>query len=285
MQEFEGRVAVVTGAASGIGFALAGRLGREGMRVVLADLEAGALEGAAATLAERGIETLAVRTDVTQADQMSRLAEQTLERFGGVHVVCNNAGVFGGGGACWEVPLEDWEWVFGVNVWGVIHGLRTFVPILERQAEPAHVVNTASMAGLMSLAYSAAYTASKHAVLAISECLYHELRLRGSPVAVSALCPEGVATRIDRAERNRPDHLRPKQGADEPAEQPMVQQAIRSTVERGVKPDVIADRVLDAIREERFYVLSDDAWRRACETRLEDLRQVRNPTFAPPVDG
>ncbi|MCZ6465376.1 MAG: SDR family NAD(P)-dependent oxidoreductase [Proteobacteria bacterium] len=282
MKDFNGKVAVVTGAASGIGLALARALAGQGMKVVLADVEDEALRGAAETLAGEGAETLAVRTDVTVADDVSALAERTLDRFGAVHVICNNAGVFTGG-LTWEAPLEDWEWVMGVNLLGVVHGIRTFVPILLEQDE-GHVVNTASMAGVTSMPFTGVYCTSKHAVLALSESLYHELALRGAKVGVSALCPEEVATRIDRSERNRPDHLKRPADAPESAEGVVMQEAITQAVNRGTPPETIAARVLDAIRDERFYVLSDGAWRRACETRLEDIRLGRNPTFSPPVD-
>lgn len=282
MKHLEGRVAVVTGAASGIGLALAQRLGAEGMRVVLADVEVPALERAAADLAAAGVECRAVATDVSRPEAVERLAEATLDHFGAVHVVCNNAGVFGAGGAAWEVAREELEWVLSVNLWGVIHGVRSFVPRLLAGGEEGHVVNTASMAAVTSLPFAAAYVASKHAVLALSECLYHELRARGARVGVSALCPEGVATRIDRAERNRPAHSTP--GAV-PAEAELVRRAIAQTVRQGTPPAAIAARTVEAIREGRFYVLSEDAWRRACEVRAEDVRLARNPTLAPPVPG
>ncbi len=282
MRDLGGRVAVVTGAGSGIGRALADRFGALGMKVVLADVEAGALERAEAALRGRGVETLAVPTDVMRAEDVQALADRTLAAFGAVHVVCNNAGVFAGGLA-WEMPLEDWEWTLGVNVWGVIHGIRTFVPLLLAQDEETHLVNTASMAATISMPYSAAYTASKHAVLALSECLYHELALRGARLSVSVLCPEMVATHIDRAERNRPAGLRPPQTPDSP-ERALTRQAVAEAVKVGTPPAVVAERVVEAMREKRFYVLSEDAWRRAAAVRLEDVRLGRNPTFAPPVD-
>ena len=283
MKDFKGRVAVVTGAASGIGRALAARFAAEGMKVVLADVEPGALAAAARELEKAGCEALAVETDVSRAKDVAALARRTQDAFGAAHVVCNNAGVFTGG-LCWEAPVSDYEWVMGVNVWGVIHGIRTFVPILLAQGGEGHVVNTASMAALTTLPYAGIYHMSKHAVLALSESLHHELVLRGSPVRVSALCPELVATKIDASERNRPAKLREEPGAaGEGPERALVQEAIRQGVAGGTSPDRIADRVLDAIREQRFYVLSDDGWRRASEVRSEDIRLARNPTLAPPV--
>lgn len=283
MEQLNGRVAVVTGGASGIGRALAEKLGGEGMKVVLADVEPGPLDATARDLRARGIATLAVVTDVTKPDQVQRLAEKTLEEFGGVHVVCNNAGVFAGG-LCWTQPVADYEWVLGVNMWGVIHGIRTFVPIMLERGEEGHVVNTASMAALTANPYAAAYHMSKHAVLALSEVLYHELRGLGARIGVSALCPEAVATKIDDCERNRPSALRAHDGGALPPDVELVNGAIKAAVAGGIPTSVIADRVLRAIREDRFYVLSDDvAWRRSSEARLEDVRLGRNPTFAPPV--
>jgi NAD(P)-dependent dehydrogenase (short-subunit alcohol dehydrogenase family) len=281
VREFSGRVAVVTGAASGIGLALARCFGAQGMKLVLADIEEAALHEADAALRADGVSTLAVRTDVTRATDVATLAERTLDHFGAVHLVCNNAGVFTGG-LCWEAPLEDYEWLIGVNVWGVIHGIRTFVPILLRQGGEGHVVNTASMAGLISVPFAGIYTMTKHAVLSLSETLYHELALRDSAVGVSALCPEIVSTRIDRSERNRPEHLRPRETPDS-AERSMVLGSIETALPGGTPPATIAERVLDAVRERRFYVLSEDHWRRSSEARLEDLRSARNPTLAPPA--
>ncbi|MEE2678482.1 MAG: SDR family NAD(P)-dependent oxidoreductase [Myxococcota bacterium] len=283
MNEFEGRVAVVTGAASGIGFALAERFAAAGMRVALADVEAPALEAAAKRLAERGADVLAVPTDVSQLDAVQALADRTREAFGAVHVVCNNAGVFTGG-KLWEAPAEDFDWLMGVNVYGVIHGIRTFVPILLEQGEGGHVVNTASMAAVTSMPWTGIYFMTKHAVLSLSETLYHELTQLDAGVGVSVVCPELVSTGIDRSDRNRPDTLQlgAAQASDEIRK--IVNESIAAGVQTGIPPSRIADRTFDAIRENRFYVLAEDVWRRTCETRLEDIRLGRNPTFAPPIE-
>jgi len=258
------------------------RFAEAGMRVVLADIDSGALDEAAREVKASGAEALAVRTDVSKGAEVEALAKAAVERFGGVHVVCNNAGVFAGG-LCWSQPLADYEWVLGVNMWGVVHGVRTFVPIMLERGEEGHVVNTASMAALTANPYAAAYHMSKHAVLALSEVLYHELRGLGAQIGVSALCPEAVATSIDRAERNRPAALRAQAGPASPDVE-LVNGAIRAAVAGGIPTSVIADRVLRAVKEDRFYVLSDqDAWRRSCDSRLDDIRQARNPTFVPPV--
>ena len=278
MKELRSKVAVVTGAASGIGRALATRFADEGMKVVLADVEERALAEATRELEARGVAVLAVPTDVTRASDVLRLATRTREAFGAVHVVCNNAGVFTGG-TCWEAPVEDYEWLLGVNVWGVIHGIRTFVPLLLEQGE-GHVVNTASMAAVTTLPFTGIYHMTKHAVLALSECLHHELRARGAPVGVTVVCPEMVATHIDAAERNRPAALRRE--AAPSAERELVGKAISDAVKRGIPPAAIAERTIAAIREDRFYVLSDDDWRRMAATRCEDVLTGRNPTFSVP---
>jgi len=280
VDDFTGRVAVVTGAASGIGRALAVRFGRLGMHVVIADVDEAGLTETAAEVAGEGAQVLPVPTDVCEAAAVQALADRTLDRFGAVHVVCNNAGVFSSGTA-WEAPLEDYEWLLGVNLWGVVHGIRAFVPLLLAQEDGGHVVNTASMAGLVSLPYASIYTMTKHAVLALSESLYHELALAGGRVGVSVLCPEAVATGIADAARARPPRWQPRDVPRSAAAE-ATDQALREATTAGVDPAVMAERVERAIRERRFYILSEDDWRRCCATRLEDIRLGRNPTFAVP---
>jgi len=282
VQEFRGRVAVVTGAASGIGRALARRFADLGMRLALADVQADALREVERELAARGAEVVSRRTDVSRADEVEALAATARDAFGRVHVVCNNAGVFTGGLA-WEHSVADYEWLLGVNVWGVIHGIRTFVPMLLAQGEEGHVVNTASMAAVIHMPFTAAYTLSKHAVLSLSETLYHELAIQQAPIGVSVVCPELVATRIGDAERNRPPHLKRGEETGDSPERKLVEQAIRdSTAQQGISPDTIAERTLAAIREKRFYVLAEDDWKRACDVRCEDLKLARNPTLVVP---
>lgn len=285
LTEFRGRVAVVTGAASGIGLALCERFAREGMRIVMADVERERLEQAAAGLTRAGAEVLPVRTDVSRADDLLDLREATLERFGAVHVLCNNAGVFAGG-LTWDALSSDWEWVLGVNLYGILHGIRAFVPYLLEQNQPGHVVNTCSMAGLINMPLSGAYSVSKHAALSLTETLYHELRMKQSPVGVSALCPELIRTRIGHSERNRPAHLKRPEGAGSP-EQTLVEHAIKTSTEGGVDPAVMAERVLAGIREDRFYLLAEEgtSWDQACRTRLDDIRLRRNPTFGTVTSG
>ena len=279
MKALDGRVAVVTGAASGIGLALSRRFLEAGMRVVMADVEAGALEQAAAGLGA-GPNALPVPTDVSDPAAVDRLAERTLDAFGAVHVLCNNAGVFTGG-LVWEAPLADWEWVLGVNVMGVVHGLRSFVPLLLEQEE-GHVVNTASMAGVTATPLTGIYNASKHAVVAISETLWLELQGKGARVGVSCVCPEAVRTGIAAAERNRPEDKRIAE-TDLRPERQVVGQAITAACERGIDPDVIAERTERAILEGRFWVLAEDPyWRGVCERRLDSIRDAENPAFEAP---
>lgn len=281
LHDFAGKTAVVTGAASGIGRGLAEQAAREGMNVVLADVESDSLREAVREIEKGGASAIGVLTDVTRPDDLRELADRALEAFGGVHVLCNNAGVFAAGGPIWETPVADFEWQLSVNVMGIIHGLRAFVPILLDQGEPAHIVNTASMAAVTTCPLSAAYFASKHAALSISETLYHELTSRGAPIGVSVLCPELVDTRIGYSERNRQPNFARKDDGEEHPERDAVESAIRDYTKTGVAPSVLAERAFDAIRNNRFYALSPagNGWRRACETRLEDIRTERNPTF------
>jgi len=287
MQVVEGKVAVVTGAASGIGRAMARTFGAVGMKIALADVEAGALRETRAQIAADGIKAAAFVCDVSQADAVYKLAEDARAAFGGVHVVCNNAGVFCGG-TTWGTSQNDYEWILKVNVWGVIHGIRTFVPILLEQDEPSHVVNTASMAGLTSGPMTAAYFMSKHAVVSLSESLYHELAAReGCPVGVSVVCPELVNTRIFHAERNRPPHLKRDAHEDLPDETVQVESAVSNVASLGVDPRVLAERTLAAVRERRFWVLppEGDPWRVAARLRHQGIDDATNPVLGGPLSG
>src|SRR3954452_10688409 len=275
MQELNGRVAVVTGGASGIGFALASAFAAEGMKVVLGDIEAPALDDAVAKLEASGAEVIGVRTDVSDDAQVAALAAAAVERFGAIHVACNNAGV-GGGGLSWEVPLDTWEWVLGVNMWGVIHGIRAFVPIMIQQPE-AHLVNTASVAGLVAGPFMSPYNASKHAVVAMSETLHHELGMLAPHVKVSVLCPGWVRTRIADAERNRPDHLADTPTPEQETQAGPMRQLLQQMLDTGMSPDTVAGKVINAICAEQFWILThddeDDQWVRAVNRRIESLQQ------------
>jgi NAD(P)-dependent dehydrogenase (short-subunit alcohol dehydrogenase family) len=242
-----GQVAVVTGAASGIGLGIAKAMAGRGLSVVLADVEAGALADATKAVEERGVPALAVRTDVSDAAAVDELARRTLERFGRVDVVCNNAGVATNNKATWEMDELDWQWVLGVNLWGVVHGIRTFVPKLVAQGH-GHVVNTASIVGLSYGPEIAPYTASKHAVVAISETMRGELATRAPGVGVTVLCPSYVPTRIGDAERNRPAELTPDWGTavhGRPRD--------RSGLDP-VAPDAVGEMVAGAVESGRFYL-------------------------------
>jgi NAD(P)-dependent dehydrogenase (short-subunit alcohol dehydrogenase family) len=274
MKDLSGRVAVVTGAASGIGRALAERFAAEGMKVALADVEEEPLEAVCGSLRGRGAEALSVRTDVSRSADVEALAEQVVRELGAVHLVCNNAGV-ASGGLCWEVSEHDWSWVLGVNLWGVIHGLRSFVPRIMEQGE-GHVVNTASMAGLVSAPGTAPYNVSKHGVVTLSETLQRELTMMGSPVGVSVLCPGWVNTRIHEADRNRPGTA----GQPNPLYE-NVRELMRQTVGAGMPPADVAGLVVDAVRQQRFYVLTHPDWKPMVAERMEDVLEERSPSSIP----
>ena len=277
MQELKDKVAVITGGASGLGLAMARRFAREGMKLALADIEEEALRRVEQEFRKAGIPVLAIRTDVSRGHDVERLAEKTLATFGAVHVVCNNAGV-APGGAVWESTVADWEWVLGVNVWGVIHGVRVFVPIMLRQDTPCHVVNTASVAGMLSVPGMGIYCVSKHAVVTLTECLYHDLQERKSKVGVSVLCPAFVPTAILDSERNRPALLRNPSRARTPEDHQREEQ-MRHAVQSGrVTADMVADMVLDGIRQERFYIFTHPRIKAAIHTRMEDVLNERSPT-------
>ena len=281
MKKFDGRTAVITGGASGIGRALAELFLSKGMNVVLGDIEQAALDITVAELSQKG-PCIGLVTDVSKGEDVQRLADLALETFGAIHIACNNAGVFAGG-LLWEESIADYQWQMDVNQWGVIHGIRTFVPIMKAQDTDCHIVNTSSMAGVTAMPYSGIYHMTKHAVLAMSESLYHELSFHAPNVKVSVLCPEAINTGIAASERNRPADYSKEGDIVESDERAMVSEALSASVAAGIGPEVMAQRVFNGIVEEKFYLLSDDAWRVTANTRLEDVRLARNPTFAPPI--
>ena len=280
MKHFQGRTIVITGAASGFGLETARIAAREGMNIVMADVQADALEHASAEIVSLGADVLPFRLDVAQAAEVEALGAATIERFGVPHVVFNNAGV-GAGGLVWEHSAADWEWVIGVNLMGVAHGVRVFVPrMLEAARNDAgykgHVVNTASMAGLLNPPNMGVYNVSKHAVVSLSETLYQDLSLVTEQVSASVLCPYFVPTGIHRSHRNRP--------ADAPGGKPTKSQRIAQAmtgkaVESGkVSAADVAALVFDAVRERRFYIFSHPTALGAVQTRLEDVMRSRNPS-------
>ena len=272
MKDLGGKVAVVTGAASGIGRALSDAFAAEGMHVVMADIEDDALALAAKEVGEGGTRVLPVRTDVSKGADVDALAARTVDEFGTFHVVCNNAGV-GSGGTMWELTEADWAWVLGVNLWGVIHGIRAFVPRLVEQNE-GHVVNTGSIAGLTSAPMMGPYNASKHAVVTISETLQRELGLNGSTVRVSVLCPGFVQTRIAESDRNRPDHLR---NSVEPEINEVGRELLKQIIASGLPAAEVARQVVDAVKQERFYVLPHPEMKSIVRTRMDDILEERAP--------
>jgi NAD(P)-dependent dehydrogenase (short-subunit alcohol dehydrogenase family) len=278
MDDFEGKVAVVTGAASGIGLALADRLAREGMRVVLADVEPEPLDRAAAALADEfGADAvLAVLTDVRDELAVDALAAATFERFGTAHVVCNNAGV-GVGGLAWTVPADRWRWIVDVNLLSVAHGIRAFVPRMIEQGE-GHVLNTASSAGILTGPGMSPYFATKHAVVALSESLYFDLQLTGASVGVSVLCPEFVRTRIAESERNRPADVAemPGLGGDDG---PGLSDLLKSLIDGGLDPADVAGMVVDGIRADRFWILTHPTTVPAARRRWDAIAADGRPVF------
>jgi NAD(P)-dependent dehydrogenase (short-subunit alcohol dehydrogenase family) len=275
MQDLKGKVAVVTGAASGIGKATATAFAAEGMKVVLADIEQAALDATVAELEAAGHEVLGVVTDVADSDSVESLAERTVETFGGVHVVHLNAGV-AAGGPVWALSEKDWAWVLGVNLWGVIHGVRSFVPRMLAQGEPGHVVNTASIAGLTSSAFMGAYNVSKHGVVTLSETLQRDLTMTGAQIGVSVLCPGWVNTGIGESGRNRPDDLRNPDGPNllEGGEV----SPLKAVLEAGLPPAEVAAMVVDAVRTDRFYILTHPDWNDMIRARFDDILEGRTPS-------
>lgn len=276
MKEFKDRVAVVTGGASGLGRAMALRFAREGMKIVLADVQADALKKTKTEFEQAGIPVLAVRTDVSKGKDVEALADKAFKTFGGVHILCNNAGV-APGGTVWEHTEKDWEWTLGVNVWGVIHGIRAFVPRMIEQNVDCHVVNTASVAGLLSLPGMSVYCVSKHSVVTLTECLHHDLVEFGARVKASVLCPAFVPTGISDSERNRPAALR--EDKTKGPEDLKREEQLRHAVQSGrISAEQVADLVFEAIKVEKFYILPHQKIKPTIEIRMQDILQERDPT-------
>jgi NAD(P)-dependent dehydrogenase (short-subunit alcohol dehydrogenase family) len=269
MKDFRSRIAVITGAASGIGRALAKKSLNEGMKVILADVEEEPLYSAEQEFKAQGAEILAVKTDVRIYKEVETLLQKTLSKYGEVHLLINNAGV-APGGAVWEVTLNDWEWVLGVNLRGIIHGIKAFIPVMIKQQTECHVVNTASIAGLIAAGiYDAPYRTTKHAIVSLTEALYSDLKMRKTKIGVSVLCPGEVESNLWNHERNRPPELR---NSDLPQGEPKEES-------RGneMPPGQCADIVFDGIRENRLYILTHPGFNGYIKRRVDDILAGRNP--------
>ncbi|MEI6401453.1 MAG: SDR family NAD(P)-dependent oxidoreductase [Actinomycetota bacterium] len=274
MDDLRGKVAVITGGASGIGRALAERFAAEGMKIVIADIDEVAMRAVEVQLAEGGTEVLTQVCDTSLEAEVQALADAAMSRFGGAHVLCNNAGVIGKGDA-WRSPIAVWDWVIGINLYGVIHGVRAFLPIMEDQGE-GHIVNTASMAGLVALPGAAPYNVTKTGVVALSEGLYLELKATGSPVRVSALCPGFVKTNLAKGQKWT-ERLGSEPGAAQTPMAQMMDAVLAQGVEEGIEATDVADQVVDAIRTERFWILTHPEMRQAPVERMQRAADQVNP--------
>lgn len=280
MKEFEGRTAIVTGAASGIGLALAERFAQARMNVVLADIEEKALAAAVDDMQGRQHQVTGVVTDTMRKASVENMLEEAIAAYGNVHILCNNAGVAGGLGdarGVWEIPDRDWDWVLGVNFSGVLYGIQAVVPHMLGHGEPSHIVNTASLAGL--LPGGGPYGVSKHGVLALTEGLYRDLGNIGANIGASVLCPGFVKTNIYRAERNRPAEL----GGGKSADNTQIGM-LKGTLEQGKDPAEIADIVFQSIQEERLYVLPHPAWDDFVRARVEHVLARGGPAGIDPAE-
>lgn len=281
MRQVTGKVAVVTGGASGIGLALGRRFAAEGMKVMLADVEAEALDVAVKELADEfGDDVVAATpTDVRSPEQVEALADATFDRFGTAHLVCNNAGV-AVGGPIWEVPADRWQWIVDVNLLGVANGIRAFVPRLIAQGE-GHVVNTASIAGVTTSPFMGPYVATKHGVVGMSESLHFDLQVTGNSdkVGVSVLCPEWVRTRIFQAERNRPDGVTPMvlpEGLEAPDD---ADSLLGGLIAGGLDPADVAGKVFEAVQSRRFWIFTHETSVPAVRHRFEAIVSDGQPVF------
>jgi NAD(P)-dependent dehydrogenase (short-subunit alcohol dehydrogenase family) len=280
MRNFKDRVAVITGGGSGIGEAMAWRFAKAGMKIVIADVDAAAAGRVKAALSAEGHSAIAVKTDVGDAADVQALADTAWQTYGSVDLLCNNAGVVPSGRfrPVWEYPVEDWKWALDVNLMGVVHGLRSFIPRMLAQGTEGHVVTTASVAGLISGAYSAVYSAAKHAAVRATEALYAALHERGAPIGVTVLCPGLVNTRIYQSERNRPSDLRPAAGAA--SETPELQAIAAQLYTGATSPAEVAEQVFEAVLNNQLYVLTSTNFDEAIRDRTEAVLARRNPDFA-----
>lgn len=281
MKELKGKVAVITGSASGMGRGVAERCAQEGMKVVLADIEQKALDKAEKELKAAGATVLAVRTDVSKVEDLQALAKKTLDTFGVVHLLHNNAGI-GTGHAFLETSLGDWKWIMGVNLWGPIYGIWTFLPIMLKQDIECHIVTTISMGGLISTPWVSGYNVTKFGVMGICETLDYELRLMGAKIGVSVLCPGYVNTNIPDSERNRPPEFRNDPAWDEKLREiehyRKLDEMQRQGCKGGMDPKDVAEIVINGVRENKFYLYTHPEWMMAAQIRTEEILQQRDPT-------
>ena len=291
MKEFEGKTAVITGAASGIGKALAEKFAEKKMQVVLADIEEEALEKTVENLRQFQHRVIGVKTDVLVEESIQELFVKSTEEYGNIHILCNNAGIGANSGSkpIWEIGKDDWDWVMGVNYQGVLKGIQTFLPHMLEHGEEGHVVTTVSLAGLLPGAGT--YGVSKHAVMALTEALSRDLLARNANINSSVLCPGFVDTNIDKSERNRPSHL----GQSYEAETDAGAEFMSAMLRQGKKPEEIADLVFESINDNIFYILSHPAWDDTLRSHFENIlsrKEIKRNTeeeiakfFSPRDDG
>lgn len=276
MKDFKDKVAVITGGAAGLGKAMAERFAAEGVKLVLADIEKPVLDKTVEEFKAKGVDCIGVVGDVAREETIQKLLEETLRAYGKVNILCNNAGV-ASGGITWERTTKDWEWVLGVNLWSVIHGIRIFIPQMIKQGDECHIVNTASMAGLTSNPFMAPYNVTKHAVVTLSETLFQELQLMKSKIRVSVLCPAWVKTNIHESDRNRPEELREAEEKLDAMGQ-MLEQQVKELIASGMEPSQIGEAVFDAVKNETFYILTHEDTIDAVRRRMDEIINRKDPT-------
>lgn len=283
MDSFEGKTAVITGAASGIGLAMAHRFAREGANVVMSDLSPEPLEAAVEAVAQTGGTAIGFVADASKADEVEALAARADEVYGRTHILCNNAGV-AMGGVLWENSLADWDWVLGVNLYGVVHGIRSFVPRMLEHGERSAIVNTASFSGLSSQPAMGIYGVSKHGVLTMTETLFYELEAVKANIQAHALCPGWIQTGINQSDRTAPDGVSSMPDEASPLAR-TVSAYVSQAVEEGKPPELVADMVADGIKANRFYIITHPEWLGMVKVRMTDILQQQNPSWRSPITG
>lgn len=275
MKDFKNKVAIITGAGSGIGRALAEHCSKEGMHIVLSDIDKVALKEVEKSIKDLGSPVISVPVDVSKAQEIDKLARKSIDAYGAVHLLFNNAGVIVEG-RIWEYTIKDWEWVIGVNLWGVINGIRVFVPLMLEQNEECHIINTASMSGLYSDSGLGIYKVTKHGVVSLSETLYHELKRINAKLHVSVICPGFVDTNLGDSDRHRGEEFQNQEGIRPEVKQKM--DFLLENAKQGLSADAIASKTFEAIREDIFYILTHPELKFATKNRMDDILLGRNPT-------